>query len=294
MLDKFSVFRIAYFDTNIISELSQNENEDLVRSLSNFFIRHNMVLGFGEGNILELSDAERQYHSIISLILHFPSVILRLESEILKYEISSYLDPSFPVSVIRGPINPILLETDGLKKLYDLLAHPEIKKERANQKRLAKLLGSVHEQARKNFPPHQNGTYSPSQADDFVRRIVEQRLEQAHPEFVRANQDVRSEVFKSIQLYAYVIFYKYYIGRQQPKKLSDFGDLFHLAVLPYCDLVVLERSLCEILKQVKRNHPILANTEIRNIDFVRKREWVTDETFRKWLYSPDEIQGRGR
>ncbi len=49
---------------------------------------------------------------------------------------------------------------------------------------------------------------------------------------------------------------------------SDFGDLFHLFALPYCEEAVLERDLAETLRQIKRNHSILNSVEIGNIEYL--------------------------
>ena len=71
-----------------------------------------------------------------------------------------------------------------------------------------------------------------------------------------------------LQVYQFVIFYKYYLGQRQPKRLSDFGDLFHLFSIPYCKVAVFERDLCNVLNQIKNKQEILKYAEIYNIDFI--------------------------
>jgi hypothetical protein len=70
-----------------------------------------------------------------------------------------------------------------------------------------------------------------------------------------------------------VIFYKYYLGQREPKKLSDFGDLAHLFVLPYCELAVMERDLCNVLNQIKRNQDTLKTTIVRDVNFFVDWSW---------------------
>ena len=43
-------------------------------------------------------------------------------------------------------------------------------------------------------------------------------------------------------------------------------------LIPYCELAIMERDLCDTLRQIKRNHTVLDSTEIRNIDFLN--EWL--------------------
>jgi hypothetical protein len=66
-----------------------------------------------------------------------------------------------------------------------------------------------------------------------------------------------------------VLFYKYYLGGRDPKKPSDFGDLFGLYALPYCALAVVERDLANVLTQIQKHDPVLENVEIRDTSFVR-------------------------
>lgn len=87
---------------------------------------------------------------------------------------------------------------------------------------------------------------------------------------VQQGMDFHSEVFLSIRLYALVIFYKYYLGQREPRKLSDFGDLWHLFSMPYCKLAVMERDLCNILNQIKQHHDVLENTTVYNIGFLHQ------------------------
>ena len=79
----------------------------------------------------------------------------------------------------------------------------------------------------------------------------------------------REQTIKSVRLYALVLYYKYYLRNVEPKRPSDFGDLFHLYALPYCALAVVERDLANVLAQIKRNDAVLEATEIRDIDFIR-------------------------
>jgi hypothetical protein len=52
-----------------------------------------------------------------------------------------------------------------------------------------------------------------------------------------------------------------------------FDTFRHVLPLPYCELAILERDLCNILNQIKRNHDTLSSTSVRNIDFFEDWTW---------------------
>lgn len=68
-------------------------------------------------------------------------------------------------------------------------------------------------------------------------------------------------------------FYKYYLAGQEPKA-SDFGDMFHLYDIPYCKLAIMERNMCDILNQIKKNHKVLDGVAVMNKDFLVDWKWT--------------------
>jgi hypothetical protein len=106
-----------------------------------------------------------------------------------------------------------------------------------------------------------------------------QQLSDEHLNFLQEFKDdvskFNAKVFLSLQILGYVIFYKYYLTEQKPK-LSDYGDIFHLQAMPYCKLVVVERNMCEVLNQIKRNSNILKGVVIKNIKFLDDWQWIEE------------------
>ncbi len=84
------------------------------------------------------------------------------------------------------------------------------------------------------------------------------------------------EGYPSVSVDEPLIFYKYYIGKQQPKP-SDFGDMFQLYDLPYCKLVIIEKNMCEFLRQIKKNHDVLDGVTIMSKDQLKDWEWVEEK-----------------
>jgi len=122
-----------------------------------------------------------------------------------------------------------------------------------------------------NFPPSTLGRYTKEQADFFVWMVTMQWLRGSHHAFMKKlNADgvlLRAKAFLSIQLYAYYVYYKYYLGNKTPREVSEFGDLFHLFYFPYCNLIVVERDMCNVLNGIKSNCKVLDGVEVKNVDF---------------------------
>jgi hypothetical protein len=154
---------------------------------------------------------------------------------------------------------------------------PAVNLQLCNCQRAFKGDARRHAELKSNFPPSKTGKYTRQQADEFAWMMVIQWLASTHRDFLASFQnDIESfhpKVFLSLRLLAHVIFYKYYLGQREPNRLSDFGDLAHLVSIPYCELAVMERDLCNVLNQIKRHQDTLKSTVVRDIDFLKDWSW---------------------
>ncbi len=273
---KYTFSRFVYLDTNIISTLAKDRSS--WPDLLSFLEAHDLTMGLSTAQVAELADAKRLHSDLVGLFVSVPTGVLKIWDTIVSEEVSAH--PNFRTDpLLLYSLNAILLEEDGLQKLFAFLSSPELYAARQDQLKYANQMEDRHSTLKENFPPSKSGKYTKHQADEFVDNIVIQWLFRDHRQFlIESMKNVNGynlKVFKSIRLFGYVNFYKYYLGQREPKKLSDFGDLGHLFYIPYCELAVMERDLCNILNQIKRNHDILENTIIRNIDFLK--HWELNE-----------------
>ncbi len=217
-----------------------------------------------------MADADRIHKELVALFVSVPTGILKNWDLVIDEEVKSHPNRRID-SLLQYPLNAILLEPNGLDKLQKFLSSKELKEARRDQLRYARLMQDQMGKLKENFPPSKTGKYTRSQADEFTQYMVMQWLAIDHRDFLRDHIEVKDfhfEIFQSIGLYAYVIFYKYYLGQREPKKLSDFADLGHFFLIPYCAMAIMERDLCNVLNQIKSNHNILESTEIYNIDYI--------------------------
>lgn len=276
LVSKYNFSRFAYFDTNILSHLAKNRQ--LWPKLFDFLKESDLSLGISSAQIAELSDAKNLHQSLTGLFMSVPSAALKTWDVILSEEVKSHPQKRTE-TLLLYPLNTLLLESNEPKKFEEFFSSISLHKARKGQLWQAQQIAERHTRLKNNFPPSKTGKYIREQADEFAWMQVMQWLAENHRDFLvgfKNNiKDFHPEVFLSIRLYAYVIFYKYYLGQREPKKLSDFGDLFHLFSLPYCEIAVMERDLCNVLNQIKRNHESLTKTVIRDIDFFN--DWYTTD-----------------
>jgi hypothetical protein len=274
MSPDYSFSRFVYFDTNIISELVKRKH--LWRSLFDFLQRNDLTLGLSGAQAVELSDVIGLRDDVAALMLGVPSACLKPWDTILDEEVRAHPHLRND-SLLLYPINAMLLEPGGIQKFRDFFSSEGLRAVRNDQLNDARQMAAVHARLKDNFPTSKTGKYTLHEADQFAWAMVIQWLASTHNDFLATfREDIESfhpEVFLSIQLLAHVIFHKYYVGQREPASLSDFGDLFHLACIPYCELAVVERDLCSILGQIKRHQDVLKSTVVRNIDFLEDWSW---------------------
>lgn len=269
-MPEYTFSRFIYLDTNIVSYFANNEAS--WPSLFQFLRDEDLTLGIGAGQVAELSDAERLHWDVARFFFSVPTGLITSWDKILAEEVRAHPERRTG-TLLAYPLNAMLTEPNGFQRLIQFLSSDSLAGARANQLRAAQRMPDRHSELKSNFPPGADGTYSRDQADEFAELQVLQWLADNHREFLQGFQDdatrLNFDVFLSVRLFGYVIFYKYYLGRRDPTRPSDFGDLSHLCAIPYCELAVMERDLCNILGQIKRNHSILESTKMHDIDFAR-------------------------
>lgn len=266
--------RFAYFDTNIISEIAKYR--PLWTKLGAFLEDNDLAIGLSTAQVAELADATELHSSLVSLFFSVPTALLKPWNDIIKEEVEAH-PKRRTKSLLMYPVNAMLLENDGIERLYAFFTSRVLADARQNQLTCARQMDARHAELKSNFPPSKSGKYVRRQSDEFADIEVMQWLATCNRQFLEeVCTEINSfhpKVFLSVRLYSHVIFYKYYLGNRNPKKMSDFGDLGHMFYVPYCELAVMERDLCNILTQIKRNHDVLGNTALKNIDFLSQWDW---------------------
>lgn len=272
--ERYSFSRFVYFNTNIISHTAKNPH--LWGPLLGFLEQHDLTLGVSSAQIAELCDAERLHGDIVMLLMNVPSGVLKEADVILDEEVIAHPSERKD-SLLFFALNALLLEEDGVGQLQSFLSSRALRTARAGQLEHARRMGGRHAELKDNFRPTPTGKYTRQQADVFAQRLVKQWHDSSHPDFAISletrSEQCQPQVFLSVRLFAHVVFYKYYLGQRVPKRTSDFGDLAHLAYIPYCELAVMERDMCNVLNQIKRHQDVLKSTVVRNIDFLADWSW---------------------
>jgi hypothetical protein len=261
----------VYLDTNILSLAL--EHSEWYRPFFNFLFRNYLQIAFSDSLLLELSQVARKLADFDMFFAILPWTKIRSFETVIEEEVKSY--PKKRVEPLM--VYPLDLEA-GKQTISQLLTSEEIEEARRKQLLYAKAMKRQLDLVRSNFPPSAVGWYTREQARTFAWMITMQWLTASHPAFMKKLNDkgvvLKAEAFPSIQLYAYHVYYRYYLGNRKPKELSEFKDLFHLFYFPYCKLLILERNMCDILNKIKSQCKVLSGVEVRNINFFSDHEIV--------------------
>lgn len=243
------------------------------RPLQDFLNENDLCIALSEGQILELSDFTHLHQNLGTLLSAVPTIITKTHEDILNQEVKS-----FPEIIAPDIIGAYANENFGTNVLQRNLSSEKLSVVREQQRASSLLMKKNLEELMPNFPPKDDGKYYEDQADDFVWAYVLQLLAETHTKFIKQFRDNDSvftfEPFRYLSLRAYVIFYKFCLHNKRVVP-SDYGDLFLLFTIPYCDSVIVERDLCNVLNHIKKNHSILSNIIIKNIDFFE--DWSLEE-----------------
>jgi len=260
----YSYSRFIYLDTNILSYICSKI--EIYRPLFDFLTINDLTIAISTGLLAELSQAKRKHSDLDRLLTMCPSALVKTKEILLQEEVQVY--PNYRnETLMLYHLNSLM----GSKFLEQHLSSSELAEARKIQLIFAERQEERLNQLKSNFPPPKSGKYIKEQAKEFAWIQTFQWVLSQHPTFMVKFQDnftvFNSEVFLSEQLLAYVQFYKYLL-RGRNTTLKDFGDLFYLAIIPYCKMAIIERYLCEILKQIKLHQKILENVRVENIDFI--------------------------
>ena len=274
MTHEISFSRFVYFDTNILSILAKDQAR--WRPLQDFLYRYDLCIAISGPLAGELSDATRLHRPLNDLLTAVPSALIKPADMILDEEVQAHPERR-TATLMQFPLNSLF----GTQEFARYLSSPGLAAARNGQRGTAHVWMQRLEDLKSSFPPSRTGRHRAEQADLFAWCLTVQQLSGSHAEFMRRfEKDVanfKADLFLSAQIMGYALFYKYYLAGRTPQD-SDFGDMFHLHAMPYCKLVVIERNMCEVLRQVKRNHKVLDGVVLKNLKFLDDWNWSEEPT----------------
>ena len=258
----------VFFDTNIISMVV--EHSELYRPLFNFLFENHFCIAVSDGLLIQLSQETRKQADFNTFFTLLPSDKIKSYEAVIEEEVKSYLKLRADTLLLWSTNSDF-----GKETIASWLISDKIKEAQRKQQLNAKNVKHHLESVKSNFPPSNLGKYNREQAEIFAWMFTVQWLRGSHPEFMNKLNEKRhllkAELFPSIQLFAYYVYYRCYLDTKQPRTLSEFGDLLNLFYFPYCKLIILERNMCSILNKIKSHSDMLDGVEVANIDFFNNK-----------------------
>jgi len=258
----------VYFDKNIISLIV--EHSELYRPLFNFLFENHFCIAVSDALLIQLSQETRKQADFNTFFTLLPSDRIKSYEAVIEEEVKSYLEMRADTLSLWSANSAFRNETIASWLISDKIKEAQ-RKQLLNAKKVKHHLESI----RSSFPPSNLGKYKIEQAEIFAWMFTVQWLRGNHPQFIcKLNENrhlLKAELFPSIQLFAYYVYYTCFLGNKQPRALSELGDLFNLFYFPYCKLIILERDMCSVLNKIKLHSNMLDGVEVANIDFLNNK-----------------------
>lgn len=260
--------RRLYLDTNILSELAKRGD---VTTFIRWMEAEDFELALSGPLFVELSAAVDRLVQLPALLLGVDVRVLFDAPVLLAAEIARF--PNGAGAGATQSVSPKgTFEVDALLRV---LRRPSTAAARTEVLANGAQMPARHGQLKANFPPGPDGRYSLAQGEEYVEVLVRQMIETSPDVDVALLPAIfasfRASAFPSLHHLAVVNFWTLYKRGEAPSQTSDMGDLTHLQIFPYADVVITERRL-----MLREAHAAFAITSLRihTIDFAREARWL--------------------
>jgi hypothetical protein len=269
-----TLYQLAYFDTNVVSEISKRDEPER-SSVFNLFVTEHIAPCYSPFSIIEIKEKPGLFKNFISTFGILPSAIVLGHDQLTEEEIKSYPDPS--------KINPIIASAWGLRdpelsdpreKLQKLIELSGIDKHRINWNKYKPLILK----GMRNLPieyPSSGDKYTKQDAKRFVNEFNYKDLCQRFPWFIQKlkseDQDFNIDAFPSLKMRAFTEFHRFCIDKDRRASESDVFDVLMSTILPYVDIAYVESYQAEVLNRIKRIDPFISKLKVRTLRDLRKK-----------------------
>jgi hypothetical protein len=267
-------YSLAYFDTNIYRALVSQPKS--WQTIQDFLSSENLVLAMSDMNVWELSDVTNLHRRLAEFMLCRPFRLFKPATRIIDEEVHAALAGKQIIPFM----GTLAVESDDpVAELALCFQNEVIQEARTTMLDRKAAYEKRIRGTRENFGPIAvKDRFSEADGPYYASRLIWQTVLTDWPETSADLERVFGVTqvpptpppqFRGLWLFALTQFYRYYLHRRRPNG-NDFGDIFQTVPIAYCRLAVVENILCEDLSHLKRNDPILQDTEIHNLEFLRR------------------------
>lgn len=265
-------YALCLLDTNIISELLNNHQDELKAFLDDFG-PSSYAPCFTIYNIIELHRRKDLYKKFLNFFSIYPCFLLKPYNALFEEELNNYSEDS--------SISPILKSFTPIKKnnmdhfesfLNYTFSKYDIKRSIDNWRDeeheiLANWLGN-----RKIFSPSKQVPNS-TDAQKYIKQAGIQTVINHNP--IEAGKLINNGIiididrFPSIKVMLYSQYYRLFDPHWTPRP-QEVTDILIMGSAPYVDCILTEKFQAEILKKVKNKVIGLEQVDIKTLKNLRK------------------------
>lgn len=246
--------KLLFLDTFILTDAG--EDKEFANQLIEYILRDNWTLTLNTMSLIEVYGRQQCLEGFLEFLVKVPFVIVGdflkiLEAEVLAYPAAAALPIGYCSS--SCPNKEILKQAIHIN-LVDKIA-PYSESYRARQK-------GCHEAMllrRDSFMRDLRTKPGKFNKWLFLQSDILETLYKEHRDFVlkfkKRSEYIQIELFKSALIQSLSIYVEYYIQRKNGKR-SDVGDFFHLPLIPYVSMAVLDKEKVNLIDKIRKTEKI--------------------------------------
>ena len=258
---------ITFCDTNIIRYLI--EHPEKWTAFSRHLTENKRFLCISFVQLLELQKLPQYHNGFLQFLSVTPSIVFKWWRQILREEIF-YYPATTKVNPILGFVFDGVIETTS----------DRIELKSWLESSIFDKMWGIFEETKQQYmpvlswlPATSPKPYANKDLDFTLHNygFVLGEVGDIDSDFLsdlKNTKELKTELFRGSNIRAAYTYYRYIKNGMSPQK-SDIGDIHQTFYMPYCDEIIIERSMHDLLYLLQKDKGLLDQISIRMISFVR-------------------------
>ena len=266
-MDNLSHYKLIYVDTNIASNIAKTDNgEKLVEKyLATFPPNEDYLLCFSTYTLYEMQKSTRYYERFKQVFSLFPCAIVMSYFPLAEKEFDKLTNKISTVSPLLFAPAGIIIDGKKLNpdSLEQLLSRPEVidgfnTTEFHVNKYLHEFNVLLEHKYFKNLKGNMKG-----KANVFAKKFLKYELvNRFHFDEKRDVDFLKVRHLKSLELFAYSVFYKLFSDASKKKTFNDVIDVLIMTTIPYVHTFISEANSIDVLTKIKRTTKLIHSVKL--------------------------------
>tara|TARA_R110001592_G_scaffold257457_1_gene521033 strand:+ start:538 stop:1389 length:852 start_codon:yes stop_codon:yes gene_type:complete len=266
-MDNLEHYKLIYVDPNVASNIAKSDDgEKLVQKyLTTFPPNEDNLLCFSTYTLYEMQKSSRYYERFKQVFSLFPCAIVISYFPLAEKEFDKLTNKITSVTPLL--FAPVGLIIDGKKlnpdSLEQLLSRPEvIDGFNAIEFHVNNYLDEFNDLLDHKYFKNLKGNMK-GKAHVFAKKFLKYELvNRFHFDDGRDVDFLQVKHLKSLELFAYSVFYKLFSDSSKKRSFNDVVDVLIMTTIPYVHTFISEANSIDVLTKIKRTTNLIKSQQL--------------------------------